>query len=220
MRSAWAGDDTAHLWRALRRREPEFMTTTPRSARPWTTGRGAVAAAAKRWPTILGVALGVDIFIGAVTQDTARSYAEALLMLPLGYVIVAALGRRRATWPVLAVLTALLVGLRLQDWVEPFVVLLAVALAVVIWGSGHGRHRERDFRLQLAGMAAFGALALAGLAFDPDPARYLVAAGWLAHGVWDWVHLAKDRVVARSFAEWCGALDVMVGAGLIIVPLL
>jgi hypothetical protein len=69
-------------------------------------------------------------------------------------------------------------------------------------------------------MAGFGALALAGLAVDPDLARYLVAAGWLAHGVWDWVHLAKDRVVARSFAEWCGALDMMTGAGLIIVPLL
>jgi hypothetical protein len=168
---------------------------------------------------MLGIALGVDVFIGAVTQDTARSYAEMLLILPLGYAIVAALGRRRATWPVLAVLTALLVALRLLDRVEPFVVLLAVALAVVMWGSSHGRHRERDFRLQLAGMAGFGALAIAGLAVDPDLARYVVAVGWLAHGVWDWVHLAKDRVVSRSFAEWCGTLDVMIGAGLIIVPL-
>ena len=196
------------------------MTTTPHPGRTRTTGRGVLAAVAKRWPSVLGVALGVDIFIGAVTEDTARSYAEMLLILPLGYVIVAALGRRRATWPVLAVLTALLVALRLQDWVEPFVVFLAVALAVVSWGRGHGRHRERDFRLQLAGMAGFAALALAGLAVDPDLARYLVAAGWLAHGVWDWVHLAKDRIVSRSFAEWCGALDVMVGAGLIVVPLL
>ena len=196
------------------------MTTTPHPVRSWTTGRSVLAAVAKRWPTLLGVAFGVDIFISAVTQDTAWSYAEMLLMLPLGYVIVAALGRRRATWPVLAGLTALLVALRLLDWVEPFVVLLAVALAVVIWGSSHGRHRERDFRLQLAGMAVFGSLALAGLAIDPDLARYVVAAGWLAHGVWDWVHLAKDRVVSRSFAEWCGALDMMIGAGLIIVPLL
>ncbi|HEY4421883.1 MAG TPA: hypothetical protein VGN22_20335 [Pseudonocardia sp.] len=196
------------------------MTTSPHLGRTRTTGRGVLAAVAKRWPTVLGVALGVDIFIGAITQDTARSYAEMLLMLPLIYLLVAVLGRRRATWPVLAVLTALLVALRLLDRVEPFVVLLAVALAVAMWGSSHGRHRERDFRLQLAGMAGFGALALAGLAVDPDLARYLVAAGWLAHGVWDWVHLAKDRVVSRSFAEWCGALDVMIGAGLIIVPLL
>lgn len=196
------------------------MTTTPHPGRTRASARGVLAAVAKRWPTVLGVALGVDMFIGAVTQDTARSYAEMLLMLPLVYLIAAGLGRRRATWPVLAVLTALLVALRLLDRVEPFVILLAAALAVVIWGGGHGRHRERDFRLQLAGTAGFAALALAGLAVDPDFARYLVAAGWLAHGVWDWVHLAKDRVVSRSFAEWCGAFDVMIGAGLIIVPLL
>jgi hypothetical protein len=121
---------------------------------------------------------------------------------------------------VLVVLAALFVVLRLQDRVEPAVVFLAVALAVVIWGSGHGRHREWDFRLQLAGMAGFGALALAGLSVDPDLARYLVAAGWFAHGVWDWAHLAKDRVVSRSFAEWCRALDVMIATALIVVPLL
>ena len=87
-------------------------------------------------------------------------------------------------------------------------VLLAIALAAAIWGTSHGHHRERDFRLQLVGMAGFGALAVAGLVVDPDLGRYLVAAGWLGHAVWDWVHLAKDRVVSRSYAEWCGAVDV------------
>ena len=40
--------------------------------------------------------------------------------------------------------------------------------------------------------------------------RYLVAAGWFLHGVWDLVHLRLDKVVARSYAEWCGVVDILV----------
>jgi hypothetical protein len=43
-------------------------------------------------------------------------------------------------------------------------------------------------------MLGFGALALAGLVVDPDLGRYLVAAGWFLHGVWDFVHFKLDRV--------------------------
>jgi hypothetical protein len=193
-------------------------TSTPSRPRARTTR--ALAAAAKRWPTVVGVAAGADSLLGEVTDDTTLRLAEALLILPMLYVIVAALRSRRATWPVFFVCIALFIALRLQDLVAPSVVLLAIALAAAIWGTSHGHHRERDFRLQLAGMAGFGALAVAGLVVDPDLGRYLVAAGWLGHAVWDWVHLAKDRVVSRSYAEWCGAVDVMIAAGLVAGPLL
>jgi hypothetical protein len=63
-------------------------------------------------------------------------------------------------------------------------------------------------------MVGFGALALVGLILDPDLGRYLVAAGWFLHGVWDFVHLRADKVVARSYAEWCGVLDVLIAAEL------
>ena len=175
---------------------------------------------ARRWPTLLGVAAGVDSLFGEVTDATTRTFAETLLLLPLLYVLLAVLRQRRMTWPVLLGGLGLFVGLRMQDLVEPSVVILAVALGAAIWGAGHGRHRERDFRLQLLGMAGFGALAVAGLVLDPGLARYVVAAGWLGHAVWDWVHLAKDRTVSRSFAEWCGAVDVLIAASLIVVPLL
>jgi hypothetical protein len=50
---------------------------------------------------------------------------------------------------------------------------------------------------------------------DPDLGRYLVAAGWFGHGIWDFVHLKLDKVVARSYAEWCGVLDVLIAAELV-----
>lgn len=190
--------------------------TAPPSPRRW----GPVGAAARRWPTLVGLALGADVLIGEVTDEDTHGLGEALVVLPLLYVVVAVLQRRRASWPVLGVLMAMFVGLRMQDLVDPMVVVLAVALAAAIWGAAHGRHRECDVRVQLAGMVGFAALAFAGLAVDPDLGRYLVAAGWLAHGIWDWVHLAKDRVVSRSYAEWCAALDVAVAVGLVVAPLL
>ncbi|MGQ0717790.1 MAG: hypothetical protein ACT4NP_10855 [Pseudonocardiales bacterium] len=100
------------------------------------------------------------------------------------------------------------------------IVLQAIALAAVLWGSAHGRNRQASFQLQIVGMIAFGALALAGLVVAPDVARYVVAAGWFAHGLWDFAHLRADAVVSRSFAEWCGVVDVLIAAELVILPLL
>jgi hypothetical protein len=71
--------------------------------------------------------------------------------------------------------------------------------------------------VQAAGVVVFGALAVAGLAVDPEVGRWLVAAGWFCHGLWDLAHLTLERlkgVVAPSFAEWCAVVDVLVGAEL------
>ncbi|MET9832081.1 hypothetical protein ABZ078_22905 [Streptomyces sp. NPDC006385] len=65
------------------------------------------------------------------------------------------------------------------------------------------------------GALVFGGLALAGLAVDQDLGRCLVAAGWFLHGVWDFVHLRLDKVVSRTFAEWCGVIDVLVAVQLL-----
>jgi hypothetical protein len=63
----------------------------------------------------------------------------------------------------------------------------------------------------------FGALALIGLAVDPELGRYLVAAGWLLHGLWDFVHLHMNKVVARSYAEWCGVIDILIAGQLLLI---
>lgn len=174
----------------------------------------------RRWPTALAVIAGANTFLGEMTDGLVRSLAEAMLLLPTLYVIVAALGRRWTTWLVLIGLLLGYVGLRLQDQVDPAIIILAVALAAAVWGTTQGRHRQRDFRIQLIGMIGFGILSFTGQFVSPDLARYVVAAGWLAHGSWDIVYLIKNRLVSKSWAEWCAVVDILIAASLIIVPLI
>ena len=67
-----------------------------------------------------------------------------------------------------------------------------------------------QFRTQALGMVGFGAIVLVGLAVDPDLGRYIVAAGWFGHGLWDVAQLRSDTVVSRSFAEWCAVIDILI----------
>jgi hypothetical protein len=146
------------------------------------------------------------------------SLAGLIVLLPLEYLIVAKLRRRQATWPVAAVALLTVFALQALDVVAPAAVLAAVALIVLVWGVVDGQlFRPDPFRVQALGMLGFAALALVGLIADPDLGRWLVAAGWFLHGVWDFVHFKLDRVVARSYAEWCGVLDLLVAAELVLL---
>jgi hypothetical protein len=161
------------------------------------------------WPVALAVAMAVLSFGGSASAEGVASLSEALLLLPLLYLVVAKLRRREASWPALLAGIVPYVALRALDVVPTGAVVSAVALAVLVWGAVDGQLRRPDpFRVQALGMLGFGAVALAGLALDPDLGRWLVAAGWFLHGVWDFVHLKLDKVVARSYALWCGVLDV------------
>ncbi|WP_344485358.1 hypothetical protein [Glycomyces endophyticus] len=51
-------------------------------------------------------------------------------------------------------------------------------------------------------------------------ALYAVAAGWFAHGVWDVAHHRADAGVARTGAEWCAVVDLLIAAQLVLMPLL
>jgi hypothetical protein len=170
----------------------------------------------RRWPTALAVALAVPTFGGGQSADEVRSLADVMVLLPLEYLVVAKLQRRQASWPVALTAIAVVFGLRAFDVIAPSIVLSAVALIVLIWGAVDGQlQRSGDFRVQALGTVGFGALALAGLVIDPDLGRYVVAAGWFLHGVWDFVYLKLDRVVARSYAEWCGVVDILIAAELV-----
>jgi hypothetical protein len=181
--------------------------------------RRPAEALTRRWPTALAVGLSALSVSGGGSGDVAAAvggFGEPLLLLPLLYLIVTQTGRPRASWPVLGVLTTAMVVLRVLDVVSPPVVLVAVALVLLVWGAVGGTpHGRATFGVQAVGMLLFGALALVGLAVDPDLGRYLVAAGWFFHGVWDFVHLRLDKVVSRTFAEWCGVIDVLIAAELV-----
>jgi hypothetical protein len=185
--------------------------------KPPHTRRSRVAAAlARRWPTAVAVLLGVStLFDGPASADVVSSHSEALVLLPLLYLVMAAVQRRRGTWGVFWLLITPFVVLRAVDVVPPSAVFTGLALVVLLWGAFHGHVQKPGlFRIQALGIIGFGALALAGLVVDPQLGRYLVAAGWFLHGVWDLVHLRTDTVVSRSYAEWCGVLDVLIAAEL------
>jgi hypothetical protein len=189
------------------------MASTTSVRRSWT------GWLLQRWPTALAIALAALALAGGDSyQDQVTSLSQALLVLPLEYLIVAKFRTQRATWPVIAVLFPATLVLLETDVVDPSVLLSAVALVVLVWSAVDGQLRRSGvFQVQALGMVGFGALALVGLAVDPELGRWLVAAGWLAHGVWDFVYLRLDRVVARSYAEWCGVIDVLIAAGLVLL---
>jgi hypothetical protein len=186
-----------------------MITTTPIDRIDWTS------ALLRRWPTVLGIALAALVLTG---DDVQQSVSELVPLLALEYLIVAKLGRRDATWPVVGVLFVGIVAAMSVDGIPLPAVLAAIALVVLVWSAVDGQlFRSGEFQLQALGMIGFGALALVGLVVDPDVGRYVVAAAWLLHGIWDFVHIRRDRVVTRSYAEWCGVVDILVAFSLVFV---
>lgn len=180
------------------------------------TSSEIIAGLKRRWPTWLALALTALI---ALSAQTPIGLATPLLLLPLIYLATAVLQRPPAVWVVFPVFTAALIALGLQNWVEPWLVLLLAALALSIWGTLRGHYRSGVFVVQLLGMVCFGAIAFAALYVDPDLGRYVVAAGWFAHGVWDIGHHRADKAVARSYAESCAVMDILVAGVILVLPL-
>ncbi len=177
--------------------------------------RGWAAALMHRWPTWLAIALAA-LTVGG---STVESLADVLTMLAFFYLAAAVLQRRQATWLVAVVVVAAFAALRLQDWVDPVVALLVAALALVFWGAVRGQLRRGTFLVEAAGMVGFTAIALAAVSVDPDLGRYIVAAGWFGHAAWDFAHFRADKVVSRSFAEWCAVFDFLRAVGILFLPM-
>jgi hypothetical protein len=74
--------------------------------------------------------------------------------------------------------------------------------------------------LQTLALLGFGAAAGAALMITPELGAYLVAAGLLGHAAWDVHHHRVNRVVVRSLAEYCLALDTALAVAIVIVTVL
>jgi hypothetical protein len=136
-----------------------------------------------------------------------------------------ALARR---WPTGVGLGAALAGLavvaplpeQVQTWISAWCVLLA-AVIYLTWGTARGDLGDRRLlSAQTAAVLGFGALAIATVVVDPGAARYVLAAGWLAHATWDVAHHRLGRVVPRWYAETCLVADLSIAAVLLTVGLL
>jgi hypothetical protein len=157
-------------------------------------------------------------FLSLDGKPSVSELSLALLILPLGYLVMSVIGRKVWTWPVVVAGIGLVVGLRVQTAVEPVTTLVGISLCVLVLGIiRETSRRNRDFRLQVMGLFIFTTLALLAMTVDPTTATWVVAAGWFGHGIWDLAHLLRKRVVSASFAEWCGVFDIGIAVQLILI---
>ena len=106
-----------------------------------------------------------------------------------------------------------------QVWTSAWCVLLA-AVVYLTWGTVRSDlGNRRLLTAQTAAVLGFGAVAMAAVAVDPSAARYVLAAGWLAHAVWDLAHHRIGRVVPRWYAETCLVADLTLAAVLLTIGL-
>jgi len=150
---------------------------------------------------------------------TVGELANALPLLAFGYLAAAVVQRRETTWLLAVGVVTAFAALRLQDLVDPVAALIAVALALALWGALRGQLRRGALVVEAVGMVGFTVIALAALSVDQDLGRYIVAAGWFGHAAWDLAHLRADKVVSRSFAEWCTVFDVLRAVAILVLPM-
>jgi hypothetical protein len=86
----------------------------------------------------------------------------------------------------------------------------------LVVGVARGQLRKPGgLALQTVGVLAFGSAALAALYVHPDLGGYLVAFALFGHAGWDAFHYLRNRVVPRSYAEWCAVVDLLLGVAIL-----
>lgn len=165
-----------------------------------------------RWPTWLGI--GFALLIGSGLSDP-RDLSFLLVVLVLGYVVPAVLGRRDAAWWVAIGATVLVTAAKIAEVDETTLLLGAAAVAVIVGAI----RRPRDLRVQVAAGTAFVVIALVASTLNPTIGGALIAAGLFGHAGWDVYHHHTDKVVVRSYAEWCAVLDSVLGVAVVVAIL-
>ncbi len=175
----------------------------------------AVWRSLKWWPILAGIALA-----GFVARDmsSGSDLAPILAASGLVYLGAAALQKPSAAWPLFfgtfVAITATSVGVVPFDATWVF---LGLAAFFVVYGLLRGAARPRDgLPLQSIAMVGFGTAAAIALIVGGDAGAYIVAAGLLGHTAWDVYHHSVNRVVARSMAEFCCALDTLLALAIVI----
>jgi hypothetical protein len=166
-----------------------------------------------RWPTALGIAVAA---LAAYDIEDGLEFATLTVLMALVYVGAAALDRRRFAWVVLIAVLAVLTVISSASEVVASVGFLVVALVFLVLGVARGLwRRPSGLPLQTAGMLTFGSIVLVALYVEPNLGGKLVAFALIGHAAWDAYHYLRDRVVARSYAQFCGVLDLLVGAAIL-----
>ena len=167
-----------------------------------------------RWPTALGIALAA---LAAFDVQDGLEFAALTVLMALVYLGAAALDRRWSAWIILLAGLTLLVFMPSTWGGVPSVVLLVAAPVFLVLGVARGQwQRLGGLALQTAGMLAFGSTVLVALyVVYPDLGGKLVGIAILGHAAWDAYHYLRNRVVARSYAEFCAVVDLLLGAAIL-----
>lgn len=163
------------------------------------------------WPTIVGMAIAVGVvFVGDL--------AAVVLVCAGIYLLAAVTDRPGSAWIGFAASVPLIgMGRLLQAPWLPIAAIAAIAVAVVALGVARHTWRRRENRRQLVAMLAFGVAAVLAATLDTSFATAVVVLALLAHAAWDVWHHATGAVVARSYAEFCAALDIALAAAVLVV---
>ncbi|WP_138758579.1 hypothetical protein [Modestobacter altitudinis] len=174
---------------------------------------GAVTLA-HRWPTALA------LFVAAVVLSDVEDGTEgALVLIVTGtlYLVMAVLARPQTTWPVLLAVLVGVVALKRAGAAGAGVVFGLVAVVAVVGVVRGSLHWPRLPALQVPAAALFAGGGALAADVNPRVAGYAVAAGLIGHALWDVYHWWVDRIVTRSFAEWCAVFDLALGVGLLLL---
>jgi hypothetical protein len=174
------------------------------------TGRGWTVFLAHRWSTALGIAVAA---LAAFDLQDGLEFAGLTILMALVYLGAAALDRRWSAWVVLFAGLPFAFFIPSISGIDPSVALLVAALVFLALGVARGQLRKPGgLTLQATGMLAFGSIALVALYVDPNLGGMLVAIALLGHAAWDAYHYLRNRVVPRSYAEFCAVVDLLLGA--------
>jgi hypothetical protein len=190
----------------------DIESTPPTTSQPPSLVR-------RRWPTLVGLGFAALVALDLVSGVELAPVLAASAAVYLG---AAALQRPAAAWPLFFATAVVITAARLaDDRLEPTWVILAGAVALGIYGLLRGAARPGyGLPLQTLALLGFGAAAGTALVVNQELGAYLVAAGLLGHAAWDAYHHRVNRVVVRSMAEFCLALDTALAATIVIVTML
>lgn len=180
---------------------------------------------AARWPAALGVVgAAAAITVIVLLDRDVELFVPVVATMAAIYLMAYALGRPRTVWLAFIVVSLILSVFHVLDIaglpVDPAIGMTVVAVLLWLWGVLRRRFADgATFTLQTAGMVGFGAATLVCAVLAPRWALALAGIAFLAHAAWDAYHYRAGKVVDRSYAEFCGVLDVLVGPALIIAAI-
>ncbi|MGW4962389.1 hypothetical protein ACWEPL_34645 [Nonomuraea sp. NPDC004186] len=176
----------------------------------------ALPAVARRWPTLLGLGFAV---LTLLDFEDGRGLGFVVFLAALIYLGTAVLGKPGTVWALFVISTVAWVVLD-QLGIDGWPALIGGAVSLIVLGLVGGLLRQPLLTAaQVPAMLVCGGAALLALTLSPQAGGFLVAGALIAHGVQDLLVWRAKQVVARSMAEFCMVLDLLLGVGIVVLSL-